>query len=322
VLVRRARESVAHLHFGFPLHQDSERFGITRPWLLGGAWHYAIDLYLSRHWPAIARDLEAHPELRDVVSTAMGPPTIGERSWTDVVRTHVNVALKCLLARRRGVPDGVHRAFASAQGLVLFPWFEQWLADAEARGVETAAHLSTLPDALAADRAGWEPLACAAGAAPAGINLALISRAARGACLVVPDEWTEEAASAAVAGWRLLPLPLLRYSEWTRTRRADARPVIAFGEPERNPLVQRVLAQHDVSLAAYATTDPAIIALSRPGLRDASWCIAVAVTRPESAAAIRMEMALKQTCSYVVFDNGAVVDARRATLDELAPARS
>lgn len=318
-LVRQPEGWVAHLGFGFPLRQDPERFNINRIWLLGGGWHYAIHLYLERYWPPIEQRLAENRELAEAVSRVLGPPQDYRGApWTDVLRLHVNVALKGLLSQRFGLPDVLHRAFARASGLTLFPWFEEWLRGSGAEGAALAAHISTLPEALAAERPRWESLARTEAAAPPTVNLALLSPNARRACLVVPDEWSEEAATAAVAGWRLLPLPLLRYGEWVRTRSQDGNPVIAFGEPERNPLVRRVLAQRGLSLDTLEATDPAIIALSSPDPEEA-WRIAVAVKRPETAAALRMEMALNETSRYICLQRGMVVDASRVTLDELAP---
>ena len=82
--------------------------------------------------------------------------------------------------------------------------------------------------------------------------------------------------------------------------------VAAFGEPERNPLVGGVLAGRGLSFDGTAG-DPALLALSPPGFDAAPWCIAVAVTRPETAAGLRMEMALRQTSTWTLFDGGTVV---------------
>ncbi len=320
VLVRGSAECVAHLHFGFPLLQDPQQFSITRPWLVGGAWHYAIQLYLERHWPGVAERLAPRADLAAAVSQVMGP---GEgragRPWTDVLQAHLNVALKCLLSRRLGLPDGVHRAFARARGLVLFPWFADWLLDGDVAGRDLAAHIATLPEAFAGARAQWERLAGSTAGLPPTVNLALISPGTRRASLVIPDEWSEAEADAAVAGWRLLPLPVVRYGAWAAARTGAQTPVIALGEPERNPLVRRVLEQRALSLDPLAS-DPAIIALSRPGFEPATWCVAVAVSRPETAAGLRMEMALKQTSSYIVFDRGRVVALDRLPLDQLGAA--
>jgi hypothetical protein len=112
----------------------------------------------------------------------------------------------------------------------------------------------------------------------------------------------------------------MSFSNWVQTRAHEPGAVIAFGEPERNPLVRRVLEQRGLSLAEAGASARAIIALSPPEFEEADWCIAVAVTRPETAARLRIEMALKQTCSYVVFDGGVVVGAGRVGLDQLSPA--
>ena len=197
VLVRGPEESIAHLHFGFPLRQDPRQFSITRPWLAGGGWHYAIQLYLERHWPSIAGRLVGRPDLARELADALRSPDGDGTDWTEVLQVHLNVALKCLLSRRLNMPDGIHRAFARARGLVLFPWFEEWLLGTGATGERLAAEIAALPDALADGRARWQELAAAGSGPPPAMNLALISRSARSACLVVPDDWPEHAVSQA-----------------------------------------------------------------------------------------------------------------------------
>lgn len=321
VLLRRGDRWVAHLHFGFPLAGDVEAFDISRPWLLGGAWHYAIDIYLQRHWPSIAERLADRRDLGEAVSaasqSAIESSRGGEGSWIDALRAHVGIAFKCLLSKQQGLPDGIHRAFARAAGLSLFPWFEAWLIDAASQGRPLDTVLQTLPDALTQDRSAWEGLGRAAGLPPT-VNLALISPGARRASLVVPDDWSDDATTAAVAGWKLLPLPVVRLSEWLRAS-SGGTPVIAFGDPAENPLVGRVLAQRGLALEALEATRPAIIALSAPGFEGAPWCIAVAVERPETAAMLHMEMVLKQTSSYVLLDGPVVIGAQQVALSDLAP---
>jgi hypothetical protein len=318
VLLRRDDRWIAHLHFGFPLEGDVEAFDINRPWLLGGAWHYAIDIYLQRHWPPIAERLADLRILADAVSAAMESSRGGEGwSWIGALRAHVIVAFKCLLSKRRGLPDGIHRAFARAAGLSLFPWFEAWLLDAASEGRPLDTVLQGLPEALTQDRPDWEDLGHAASLPPT-VNLALVSPAARRASLVVPDEWSDDDVTAAVVGWRLLPLPVVRYGEWLRASSGGA-PVIAFGDPAQNPLVCRVLAQRGLALEALAANRPAIIALSAPGFEGAPWCIAVAVQRPQTAALLHMEMVLKQTSSYLLLDGPVVIGAQRVAISDLAP---
>jgi hypothetical protein len=77
-----------------------------------------------------------------------------------------------------------------------------------------------------------------------------------------------------------------------------------------------VLEQRGLSLRGVDAADPAIIALSMPGFEDALWCVAVAVTRPETSAAIHMETALRQTGAYIILNRGAVVDVGRVPLDQ------
>lgn len=316
-LVRQGDHWVAFLHFGFPLAGDVEEFNINRTWLLGGVWHYAIDIYLQRHWPTIAARLAALPELADAVSTVLAPSRDSEAwSWIGALRAHVNVAFKCLLSRRQGLPDGIHRAFARAAGLSMFPWFEAWLVDAASAGRPLDTLLQTLPEAMLQDRPGWERVGHASGLPPT-VNLALISPEARRATLVVPDDWSDAAVDAAVAGWRLLSLPVVRHREWLRESTGETA-VIAFGAPARNPLVGRVLTQRNLALEALEATRPAIIALSAAGFEGAPWCIAVAVQSPETAATLHVEIALKQTSSYVLLDGPVVIGAERVALSDLA----
>ncbi|HTZ03064.1 MAG TPA: hypothetical protein VMC05_12090, partial [Xanthobacteraceae bacterium] len=56
--------AIAYLFFGYPLDDDPAQFGINRYWLLGGAWHYAVNRFIARHWPAMANELRAMPDLQ------------------------------------------------------------------------------------------------------------------------------------------------------------------------------------------------------------------------------------------------------------------
>jgi hypothetical protein len=269
-------------------------------------------------WPVVAERLAARPDLAEAVSAVVEPVRQG-RPWIDSLRDHLSVALKCLLARRQGVPDGIHRALARAFGLSLFPWFEEWLTDRVAAGEPLDAVVRDLPDALAADQRRW----CALGGteAPPTVNFALVSPAARRATFVVPDDWSDEAAGLAVSGWRLLRLPVRRYSDWLRARVAGT-PAIAFGEPERNPLVRAVLAQRRLSLGALAVSHPAIIAVSASPLDETPWCIAVAVDRAETAAMLAVEFVLNQMSRYILFDGPVLIGTESVEFDDLFPPAS
>jgi hypothetical protein len=314
-LVQLPSETVAHLHFGFPLHAGKQPFTFNREWFLGGAWHYAIQTYLGRYWPPVRQRLARRHDLLRALRRVLGsvpsrrrPAAMTTTAVLDALATHVNFAMKGALYRRLGLRDGLHRALAEAEGLILFPWVEQWLREGVDGAIALPAHLPTMPEALAATRAQWEDLRFEAVVAPpTAVNIALASMRARSATLVVPDEWSETTAAAAVAGWELLSLPRLRYSEWSRERHRDTSAVIAVGEPEHNALVRGVLEQRGLSLAHVNAPDPAIIALSEPGFAGRDWCLAVAVTRPETAARLHIEMALAQPNSYIVCDGGAVI---------------
>jgi hypothetical protein len=308
-------ESVAHLHFGFPVHGGTSPFGFTREWFVAGAWHYAIQCWLTRYWPPVAQRLAARPDVMRGLLHVLGsaPSLRGAMSDADVqagMSAHMNFAIKSALYQRSGFREDLLRALAHGEGLVLFSWVRQWLLDRPA-GVLLPAYLLTLPDALAAGQAQWQDLRFAdVTPPPTAIRVALTSVSARCATFVVPDDWSEAASAAATAGWDLLSLPRrLRYSEWRRLRERDANPVIAFGEPERNDLVRGVLDQRELSLARIDARDPAIIALSKPGFEGRDWCLAVAVTRPETAALLHIEMALTKAGAdpYVVCDGNAVI---------------
>jgi hypothetical protein len=314
-LVQLPSETLAHLHFGFPVHGGPYAFKFTRDWFVGGAWHYAIQSYLARRWPPVAQRIAARPQLMKALSRVFavgasrrGHATITGQGVLDVLAIHVNFAMKCALCRRLGWPQGLHRALADAEGLVLFSWVEPWLLDGVDRNVKLPEYLLTLPDALAAVQAEWKDKRSVDRAVPfMAVNLAVASRSARSATFVLPDEWSDVASQAAVAGWRPLALPRLRVSDWNRRRTADINPVIAFGEPERNDLVRGVLEQRGLSLARVNARHPAIIALSEPGFDGRDWCLAVAVTRPETAAMLHIEMALTSTGPYIICDGRAVI---------------
>jgi hypothetical protein len=308
--------SVAHLHFGLALRRERGQFMVNRPWLLGGAWHYAIQLYLRRHWPTIARRLAELPETRDAVQAVLAssrPQTTpgrreDRRSWTDILSHHLNVAIKCVLSHRLGLPDAFHRLAGRAEGCVLAPWFEQWLEAGLGEAGDFAARLRRLPEALAREQSAWERLAAEAALPLTGnVNFTLCSPSITRAVVVVPDEWTADEA-AAIGEWAPPARPVQRYGEWSRSQGSAPSPVIAIGEPDRNPLVKRVLEQRGLNLMGFNLAVPAIVAVSLPGFTEAEWCVAVAVTRPESAAELPIETVLRQTKPCVVFDGGVVVD--------------
>jgi hypothetical protein len=332
VLVRRPDGSfVAHLHFGFPLLSDPRQVALNRTWLLGGAWHYAIQLALDRHWPAIAARLTDRPDLREslhaviAAANADRPFQTGPdgRPWTDALAAHLNIAIKCVMAQRLGLPDYVHRDAAIGQGCVLSPWLEAWLLDGLDTPATFAAHLATLPDALAAGRADWERLAAAATMrSTTCLGGVLGSPEARCATIVLPDEWSAAAADAAALPWHPLSLPTARYSDWRRTAAHGTRPVIAIGEPARHPLVRRVLDQRGLRLSDVRAPAPAIVALSLPDFPDAPWCIAVAVTHPETAADLRADMVSRRINPYIVLGAGLVIDTGHADRPVRAATRS
>ncbi len=307
---------LAHLHFGFPLRTDPRQFALNRSWLNGGAWHYAVQLVLDRHWPAIAAQLLDRPDLgealRAVIDAGRANSPFGatdRRPWVDALAAQLNIAIKCSMARRLGFADYVHRDAAVGQGCVLMPWLEAWFLDGLDAHARFSAYLATLPDALAAGRADWERIAAAAAArSTTSLNGVLTSPDLARAVLVLPDDWSPSDADAAAQPWAPLALPIARYRDWLQDPSRRDRPAIAIGDPARHPLVQAILDQRGLTLSGVAAAAPTIVALSPPGFPDALWCVAVAVARPEVAAALRPDTLFKRINTYVIFDAHIVID--------------
>jgi hypothetical protein len=320
----RGGETVAHLHFGFPLERDPCQYDINRAWLIGGTWHYALRLYTNRYWPGIARRLAACADLEEAVSalaadTPAGRVAPGEPRWIRWLEHHLHVTLKRLLYRQRGGPDDAVRLLNELQGYSLMSWFDSWLARGLSSKVPLADVLATLPDALRRERSDWEALAGTAAPPPLTLNFALLSRSAGRAVLVFPDDWSEPAVQAAAAGWRAGPMPIVRCSGWLAARGADAAPVIAFGEPASNTLVRTVLEQRGLPWPPCPSDSAAVVALSTAPVAGAQWCIAVAVSRPEVAATLKAHAFRARCNAYVLFDRGEVIgDNCRAADAEVA----
>jgi hypothetical protein len=316
VLVYRRSEAVAHLYFGFPLKRDPQDYNITRAWIMGGGWHYGLRLYMDRHWPVIARRLSACSDLAEAVSALVDNAEPAddtgcrEPPWIRSLEHHLHLTLKSLLCRRHGQPADTYRMLAELRGYALYPWFDAWLA----QGLSTRAPLSdvlaTLPESLRRDRSDWEALAVT-DQAPTTINFAFASRSARRAVLVFPDAWSESAMQNAAAGWRFLPMRVARYSEWMPTSGTDAAPVIAVGEPVNNALVRTVLDQRGLKWPPCPSDNAAVVALSTERVAEATWCIAVAVSSPETAATLRAHTFIHRFNTYVLFDRGVVIGDNR-----------
>jgi hypothetical protein len=321
VMLHHRSGPIAHLHFGFPLEQDPRQYNITSAWLMGGCWHYAFRLYTNQHWPAIAERLAACTDLAEAVSRLVddaspaGRVAPGEPRWIGWLEQHMHLALKGLLYRQRGESDEELRTLAGLRGYTLAPWFEAWMTRGLSRKLALADVLVTLPDALRNERSDWEALARAPAPAPPTINFALASRSARRAVLVFPDDWPEPAVRAAAAGWGTGPMPVARCSDWLPTGESDGGPVIAFGEPANNALVRTVLEQRALAWPPCPSDRAALVAVSTDPVADAQWCIAVAVSRPETAAMLRADAFRDRFNTYVILDGGVVIGDNRPPED-------
>lgn len=320
VMLHQGSGTVAHLHFGFPLERDPREYNITRPWLMGGAWHYAFRLYTNRYWPAIARRLAACPDLAEAISPLVdddataGRVAPGEPRWIGWLERHLHLALKDALYRERGESNADFRTLLELRGYTLAPWFDAWMTRGLSRKIPLRDVLATLPDALRNERSEWAGLARAAAPLPPTINMALASRNARRAVLVFPDDWPEPTVRAVAVRWGTAAMPLARCGDWL-PRGSDGAPVIAFGEPANNALVRTVLEQRGLPWPPCPSDSAALVAVSTEPACNAPWCIAVAVSRPETAARLCAAAFHDRFNTYVLLDGVVVIGDNRPPED-------
>lgn len=296
---------VAHLHFGYPLDQAPESFGITRYWVVGGGWHYAVDRFIRRHWAPIAAELRAMPDLERALTEALAPhrETV---TWPMVLAEHVNIALKCQLSRRAALPELVHRGFARARGLAFFPWFDDWITSLADRPAEFVKHFRRLPQVVATERDALLAAATRMHSGPPSINLALANGQGK-AVVVVPDRWDGALVDAISERWALVTPTLMRESHWQETTARDDLPVIAFGEAGRDALVDGLLADRGQTLDRSTEGDDLLVALVPPERAGRPWRMAVAVCDPLVAGGFAAEQALDLFHSIARFSGGRFI---------------
>lgn len=298
-----------HLYFGYPLREDPSRYGIDRAWLIGGAWHYAINRYLRDSWPQMGNRLAAMPELEATATTLLRPLRETVR-WPDIIAEHLNIVFKCRLSFLTGVPDTVHRAFVYTRGLALFDWLQDWFDRYDPRQGTLRDYLQRLPNDLSLEKSAWEGRMANCPRLPPAINLALLARQRRKWALVVPEIWPESICSAVRKGWELLNFPLFRYEEWLRAGETAGMPLIALGCPGENPLADGILRERrlDWPESVRHAREPLLIALAQTSREEEAWRIAIVVGSPGVAARFPAETALQLTHTYAVFDGSAKLE--------------
>ncbi len=270
---------VAYLHYGFPLDDDPAQFGITSYWLLGGAWHYPVNRFIRRHWPAIAEDLRGMPGLEASLTAALADHR-AEIAWPQVIAEHVDVALKCILCAHVRMPEVVHRSFARTQGLAMFGWFREWMAELARDPHTFVAGFRDLAQVMAARSDELVATAKATRSGPAAINFALASRENR-PVIVLPDHWDDGLRERIGRRWSLVTGSLLREREW---RAAEARPsAIVFGQIGHDGLVDELLTRRALTLDKSAEGGEVLVSLFTGESVRTPWQIAIAVHEPEVA---------------------------------------
>ncbi|MEI9928908.1 MAG: hypothetical protein WDN44_16010 [Sphingomonas sp.] len=281
VLVDLPEGAIAYLHYGFPLDDDPAQFGISGYWLLGGAWHYAVNRFILRHWPAIAADLRAMPELEAALTQALADHREAV-VWPQVVAEHVGIALKCALCAQARMPELVHRSFARTQGMAFFGWFKEWTAELAREPQDFVANFRRLPQVLEARRDELVAVAAATRSGPASINFALASRDHR-PVIVLPDHWDDALRERIGRRWSLVTGALLSESEWRGSADPARASVIAFGQVGRDILVDELLTRRGLTLAESDEGGEVLVSLFPPERARKPWQMAIAVHDPEVA---------------------------------------
>ncbi|MGB7034604.1 MAG: hypothetical protein WBD71_03680, partial [Xanthobacteraceae bacterium] len=274
-----AQGAVAYLLFGYPLDDDPLQFGINRYWLLGGAWHYAVDRFIERHWPAMAAELRAMPKLKSALTTALAEhrETV---IWPQVVAEHVSIAVKCLLCDYAEMPQIVHLGFARTQGLAFFAWFRDWMTELARHPDTFAAKFRHLPQAMRSRQDELVAVATAAPSGPASLNFALASREHR-PIIVLPDHWNESLRQRISRRWSLVTGEILRASEWCRIPDPAPASLIAFGQVGRDRMIDELLTRRGLTLEETAEGGDLLVSLFPPERARKPWQIAIAVHDPE-----------------------------------------
>lgn len=276
-----AHGAVAYLHFGYPLDDDPLQFGINRYWLLGGAWHYAVNRFIERHWPAMAAELRAMPELKSVLTTALTEHREAV-IWPQVVAEHVSIAVKCLLCDYAEMPQMVHLSFARTQGLAFFGWFRDWMTELARHPDSFTAEFRRLPQAMQSRQDEMVAVAAATPSGPVSLNFALASRAHR-PIIVLPDHWNESLRERISRRWSLVAGEILRASEWCRIPDPAAASLIAFGQVGRDVMIDELLTRRGLTLEETAEGGDLLVSLFPPERARKPWQIAIAVHDPEVA---------------------------------------
>jgi ribosomal peptide maturation radical SAM protein 1 len=295
--------AAVHLYFGFPLEADPLRYGIDRQFLCFGAWHYALTGFMRSRWPPVEAALR---QMTDIEAGFAHSVRRGhERPWPAAVEEHFKMALRCHVAEQGGGRRAHFRVLAEAFGLPHFDWFASWMDRAREAGGPLRDHLAGLADTLLESVQSGE-LNSRRCAVPDTINLTLITQPRESLRIVVPDAWAAALVRQVQDCWSELSAPVVPYAVWSASSDAARSPAIVLGTPDDNPLVAEVLERRAMTLPEEPT---AALVVVQPAENDgAPWYLAVASRRPERAASLTLEIAVRLTCSYaVVGPDGSVL---------------
>jgi hypothetical protein len=303
VFLPLAPAAAVHLYFGFPLEAAPVRYGIDRQFLCFGAWHYAMTGFMRRCWPPVAAALGGIEGLESVFVHSMRRGR--ERPWPAAVEEHFKMALRCQVAEHGGGRRAHFRVLAEAFGLPHFEWFVTWMDRARQAGGPLRDHLATLGEALAAGVQGGQ-LTSRRCPVPDTINLTLITQPRESLRIVVPDAWDGSLVRQAQDCWSELSAVVMPYTVWAASPAAADSPAIVLGAPAENPLVAKVLARRAMTLPDEPNAT--LVVVQRADDDREPWYLAVASKRPERAASLSLEIAVRLTCSYaIVAADGSVL---------------
>jgi hypothetical protein len=276
-----ATGAVAYLHFGYPLDHDPSQFGINRYWLLGGAWHYAVNRFIERHWAAMAAELRTMPELKTALTTALAEHREAV-AWPQVVAEHVSLAIKCVLCDHAEMPQVVHQSFARTQGMAFFDWFRDWMTELARHPDTFTAEYCRLPRVMQSRQDELVAVAGSTASGPASLNFALASREHR-PIIVLPDSWNDALRERISRRWSLVTQAVLRESEWCRIPDPAPASLIAFGQVGRDGMIDELLTRRGLTLEQSAEGGDLLVSLFPPERARKPWQIAIAVHDPEVA---------------------------------------
>ena len=257
---------------------------------MGGGWHYAVDRFIHRHWPDMAEKLRAMPEVEQVIVSMLAPhrDTV---TWPTVLAEHASIALKCALSRQESESESVHRRFAQARGLVLFPWFDEWIRNLTSQSANFVNAFEALPEKIEQEYTSLVEIADISHSGPPTINMALASGQGH-ATIVIPDNWEQTAFDAIAKRWEIVTPHVMRETQWREHSEVHNSPVIAFGQASHDELIKSAMMEHQLQLNPSAEGGDLLLALLPVKTAKQPWRLLIAVEDKSVATRFPAEQAL------------------------------